>query len=185
MLKKQLLILVSFCSFCFIGCHSTDANKKVTTDDNISLEVTLERNTSSPYPLDITYKLTNLSDKTVYYESIAVPSNGYTLNNFILQEDGVKLEYKGPLVLLTGISFKSLAPGETYSTFVSLDKIYKVTQGTHNYIISYRGGMRAKTSDGETEIDSPEDKNKTSKIVPVKSNTLELEATINQIREPY
>jgi len=187
MIKKQLLTLIVLCSLCFVGCDSTHTN--LVEDDNISLEVTLERNMSSPYPLDIIYKLTNLSDKTVYHSYLST-------NPFIVQEDGVTLKYKGPFVYLVGISFHPLAPGETYSTIISLDEIYKVTQGTHNYIVSSRSGMRAKTSDGKTElIDDPKDtgtpiqadelapEDHTSKIVPVKSNTLEFEATINKIRE--
>jgi len=192
MIKKQLLTLIALCSLCFVGCDSTHTN--LVEDDNISLEVTLERNMSSPYPLNIIYKLTNLSDKTVYYEALATPLSGdYSLNNFMVQEDGVTLKYKGIFAYLAAIKFNSLAPGETYSTFVSLDKIYLVTKGTHNYIISSRDEMRAKTSDNKTEQlintsppvepDALPPEDHTSKIVPVKSNTLEFEATINEIRE--
>jgi len=130
MIKKQLSTLITLCSLCFVGCNSTHANKKnLVEDDNISLEVTLERNMSSPYPLNIVYKLTNLSDKTVYYEALATPLSGdYSLDNFMVQEDGVTLKYKGIFAYLAAIKFNSLAPGETYSTFVSLDRIYLVTK---------------------------------------------------------
>jgi len=198
MIKKQLFTLISLCSLFFIGCNSTHSNKKnVTTDDNISLEVTLERNTSSPYPLDIIYKLTNLSDKTVYYDTHLVPLNGTAIHLFTVQEDGIPVKYQGPNVYYISYKFDTLAPGETFSTFVSLDKRFKVTKGTHNYIISYKGEISAKTSDGKTElIDDPKDagipiqpdelapKDRTSKPILVKSNTLEFEATINEIREP-
>jgi len=199
-MKKQLFTLIALCSLCFVGCNSTHANKKnLVEDDNISLEVTLERNTSSPYPLDIVYKLTNLSNKTVYYDDFSVPNiYGESIDNFTVQEDGVRLEYKGPTINFYSIGFVSLNSGETYSTFVSLDKVYQVTKGTHNYEVTYRDEIYAKTSDDKTEIlNSLEDtdeplqanelapKDHTSKIVPVKSNILEFEATINNIRKTY
>jgi len=193
-MKKQLLTLIALCSLCFVSCDSTHTN--LVEDDNISLEVTLERNTSSPYPLDIIYKLTNLSDKTVYYDTHQVPYNGAAKYLFTVQEDGTPVKYQGPNVYYISYQFDTLAPGETFSTFVSLDKRFRVTKGTHNYTISYKGGISAKTSDSKTElIDDPKDtgtpiqpdelapKDHTSKIVPVKSNILEFEATINQIRE--
>jgi len=198
-MKKQLLTLIALCSLCFVGCNSTHANKKnLVEDDNISLEVTLERNMSSPYPLDIIYKLTNLSDKTVYYNySRGVLENSIPQSLFSVQEDGIPLAYQGPNLYHIVYDFDALAPGETYSTFVSLDKGYKLTKGTHNYMISYKAKIQAKTSDNKREVSFPEEtgkpvqpdelapKDHTSKTVQLQSNTLEFEATINQIREPY
>jgi len=198
MIKKQFMTLLALGSLCFVGCG--DSNKKSylsPTEDNIELEVTLEQNTSSRYPLDIIFKLTNLSDKTVYYDNLAVPFNTISTNIFTVIEDGVALRYQGIIYTLYGTSFDSLAPGETFTAPVALDKIYAVTKGTHHYQVSYYNTILAKTSDGKVEVfDDPNDtgiplkpdelapKDHTSREVNVTSNTLEFEANIKKVREP-
>jgi len=198
MKKTYILILMALLSFTLLACNSHSSKKKTIIEDNIELEVSLEQNTSSRYPLDIIFKLTNLSDTTVYYDNLAVPINDNektSLNIFHVNEDSIPLTYKGPMVELGGISFTSLAPGETYTATVSLDKIYTVTKGTHHYQISYMHTISAKTSDGKTEVDSGPDtplkpdelapKDHTSREVNATSNTLEFEANIKKIRKPY
>ena len=182
-------------SFTLLACNSHSSKKKTIIEDNIELEVSLEQNTSSKYPLDILFKLTNLSDKTVYYSSVSVPdSNKFSLNIFNVIEDGKTLNYKGPTLVVSSINFDSLAPGETYTATVSLDKIYTVTKGTHHYQISYIDTIFAKTSDGKTERNDPDDanplkpnelgpKDHTSREVNATSNTLEFEANIKKVRE--
>jgi len=197
MIKKQLITLLALTSLCFVGCGESSNKKSYLspTEDNIELEVSLEQNTSSKYPLDIIFKLTNLSDTTVYYDTLRVPEDGDSLDTFYVYEDGTLLRYKGPFVITDGIHFASLDPGETFSAPVALDKIYKVTKGTHNYKVSYKGSIEAKTSDGKTEVDSSPDtplkpdelapKDHTSREVNATSNTLEFEANIKKVREPY
>ena len=181
-------------SFTLLACNSHSSKKKTIIEDNIELEVSLEQNTSSKYPLDILFKLTNLSDKTVYYSTYFVPAYGESLNIFHVYEDGTLLEYKGPMIETIGTAFDSLAPGETLNAPVALDKIYKVTKGTHNYKVSCLRNISAKTSDGKTEIGEPDiplkpdelgPKDHTSREVNVTSNTLEFEAIIKKIRKPY
>jgi len=190
-MKKQLFTLIALCSLCFVGCNSTHSNKKnLVEDDNISLEVTLERNMSSPYPLDIIYKLTNLSDKTVYYSQYDVP---ISRDMFRVIEDSITVQYLGSLALTLGISFDALEPGNTLSIAVPIDKYYKINKGTHNYKISLKNNsILAKISDGKSESFSEEPlepnglnaKNATSHEVNITSNTLEFEATIQNIRKP-
>jgi len=196
MIKKQLITLLALTSLCFVGCGESSNKKSYLspTENNIVLEVELEQNISSKYPLDIIFKLTNLSDKTVYYSTYFVPAYGESLNIFHVYEDGTLLEYKGPMIETIGTAFDSLAPGETLNAPVALDKIYKVTKGTHNYKVSYLRNISAKTSDGKTEIGEPDiplkpdelgPKDHTSREVNVTSNTLEFEAIIKKIRKPY
>jgi len=175
MIKKQLSTLITLCSLCFIGCNSTHSNKKnLVEDDNISLEVTLERNMSSPYPLDIVYKLTNLSDKTVFYDNLAVPFKKTSQDIFKVIEDDITIRYKGFTFFIDEPAFDILAPGETFSASVPLDEIYEVSKGTHNYQISLSNNTILVKIDN---IDNPQHMNN------IKSNTLEFEATIQTIRE--
>jgi len=195
MKKTYIFIFMALLSFTLLACNSHSSKKKTIIEDNIELEVSLEQNTSSKYPLDILFKLTNLSDKTVYYSSVSVPdSNKFSLNIFNVIEDGKTLNYKGPTLVVSSINFDSLAPGETYTATVSLDKIYTVTKGTHHYQISYIDTIFAKTSDGKTERNDPDDanplkpnelgpKDHTSREVNATSNTLEFEANIKKVRE--
>jgi len=190
-MKKQLLTLIALCSLCFVGCNSTHVNKtNLVEDDNISLEVTLERNMSSPYPLDIVYKLTNLSDKTVYYSQYDMP---ILRDMFEVTEDSITTQYLGPILYRIGVSFNPLEAGNTLSIAVHLDKYYKINKGAHNYKISLReNSILAKTSDGKSESFSEEPlepnglnaKNATSHEINITSNTLEFEATIRNIRKP-
>lgn len=194
MIKKQLMILITLCSVCFMGCNDSK-NNKLSAEEAIQLEVSLEQNMTSKYPLDIIFKLTNLSDKTVYYDLSSVPHNvdGESLDIFKISEDGLPLQYKGVFILSFGYSFGTLGAGETFIAPVSLDKIYKVNKGTHNYTVSYTNTILAKTSDNKTEIFDEEGytlqanelpfKDRTSKPINLTSNTLEFEATVHKIRE--
>lgn len=193
-MKKLNFILILLIPLIFMGCNDSKKNN-FSAEEEILLEVELERDMTSSHPLDIILKLTNLSDKTVYYNSFYIASNGETLNYFNVSEDDIHKEYKGAMITMAKIGFNSLESGETYRTQASLDKIYEVTKSSHNYKITFLNSMLAKTSDGKTEVmASPEDtgilikpnelasSDHTSRSINVKSNTLEFEATINEIR---
>ena len=195
-MKKLNLTLLLLIPLIFMGCNDSKKSNSSDTED-IKLEVTLEQNMSSSHPLDIIFKLTNLSDKTVYYYDSHIPfGDGSSLNIFEITEDGVLTPYEGPTVYISGYGFNSLEPGDTFYGQVSLDKYYGIHKGTHNYKILYLKTIRGKTSDGKAELlEEPEDtgipkkpneltpKNHTSRRIQVKSNTLEFEATINEIRK--
>ena len=181
MLKKQLFTLITLCSLYFVGCNSTHANKKnLVEDDNISLEVTLERNMSSPYPLDIVFKLTNLSDKTVYYDEGSTPYSGHNTgvsDDFNITEDGIKLRYEGIVISRDSLTYVPIQAGESIHFTTTLDNVYSVHKGTHLYEIYFEDTFFPVKWDK----DAPEN---TTHYINLKSNTLEFEATINQIREP-
>lgn len=168
--------------------------KSSPSNEEIALEVTLERNLASQHPLDIIVKLTNLGEHTVYYSDFSFPDiNGHISNDFFtILEDGIKVECKGILLSRAGNFFTSIIPGETKVGKILLDKYYMVHQGTHHYQISRTDGIRAKTTDGKAEVfeeyvDSwpdalPPDEH-TSEYTPVVQNTLEFEATLHTVRE--
>ena len=200
-MKKLYLILMLLISLMFMGCNDDSKKKKVSSANDIQLEVTLAQNMTSSHPLDVIFKLTNLSDKTVYYDNWNIPFNdklATSLSIFKVTEDGVSVKYKGAFVYFSNRGFNSLDSGESFNAHVSIDRIYAVTKGTHNYTISFIDSILAKTSDNKLEVfDEPKDtgiplkpnelgpQKHTSKTVKVKSNTLEFEANINEIRKPY
>jgi len=176
MIKKQLLTLITLCSLSFVGCNSTHTNKtNLVKDDNISLEVTLERNTSSPYPLDIVYKLTNLSNKTIYYNEFTIPYH-HTGQTFYVKEDGNTLEYTGITAASSELyKYLPIQAGESIHFTTSLDNIYAIHKGTHLYEIYYEQFCVF----AKWDKDAPEN---TGQCLNLKSNTLEFETTIHKIR---
>jgi len=137
-MKKLNLILILLIPLIFIGCNESKKKKSSPSNEEIALEVTLERNLTSQHPLDIIVKLTNLGEHTVYYSDFSFPDiNGHISNDFFsILEDGIKVEYKGVLASRAGNLFKPIIPGETKVGKISLDKYYEVHQGTHHYQIS-------------------------------------------------
>ena len=193
-MKKIILIAILSIPLLFTGCNDTKRHTSASNEE-ITLEVTLERNLTSVHPLDIIVKLTNLGEHTVYYDNSAFPdADGYISNNFFtVLEDGVEVGYKGILISKCTINFTSIAPGETKTGRISLDRYYQVHQGTHQYQISHVERVGAKTVDGKAEAYD----DACAEIIPnalppgeytsipslLQYNTLEFEATLHTIRE--
>jgi len=195
-MKTLNLTLILLIPLIFMGCNDTDRQQLSPTNEEMTLEVTLERNLTSEHPLDIIVKLTNLGEHTVYYSDYSLPyvNGGISGDFFTVLEDGVKVDYKGILFSSSGTIFASIDAGKTKVRRISLDKHYMVHQGTHNYYISRSdSGIWAKTIDGRAEAYTDEDvydlpnalapDEHTSEYTPVVQNTLEFEATLHTVRE--
>ena len=193
-MKKLNLTFILLIPLIFMGCNDTDRQQLSPTNEEMTLEVTLERNLTSEHPLDIIVKLTNLGEHTVYYSDFLFSDIDGTISNdyFTIFEDGIKVEYKGILLSRGSNLFTSLSVGETKVGRISLDRYYKVHQGTHHYQISRVHRIVAKTLDGTEEAYAGHEKDfpdalppdeHTSEYVPVVQNTLEFEATLHTVRE--
>ncbi len=155
MIKKQFMTLLALGSLCFVGCG--DSNKKsylAPDEEEIHLKVSLERDSKSKHPLDIIVKLTNLSDKTVYYAKDYFPHNTANVINdfFMVKEDNIEVHYKWIEASLGGFTFTPIKSGKTQIHHFSIDKLYEVHKGHHNYNISLRyPWITAKSTDGRPE----------------------------------
>jgi len=65
-MQKLNLTLLLLIPLIFMGCNDSKKSNSSDTED-IKLEVTLEQNMSSSHPLDIIFKLTNLSEMISMY----------------------------------------------------------------------------------------------------------------------
>ncbi len=203
MTKKQFMTLLALGSLCFVGCG--DSNKKsylAPQEEDIQLKVSLERNTTSKHPLDIVVKLKNLSGKTIYYENNMFPENTKNMirNFFIIMEDNIEVPYSWINAYPIAYTFNTIKAGETLVKHFSIDKLYKVHKGHHNYNISIRyKDIRAKTTDNRPEAFTESDyttlleeegysnilppEEATSKNFYIESSSLDFNATIHTIRK--
>ena len=130
---------------------------------NTNKEIVLEHNQNSNNPLDVILKVTNTSGKnTKIALSNFVNEHGIIMKDlFTVLEDGVKIPYIGPTVLIMKPARKTLKAYESYQSHVNLEEYYKVKPGTHIYEIYY-----GKQNNNLT-------------------NTLEIETTITKKNTPY
>lgn len=201
-MKKIILIAILSIPLLFTGCNDTKRHTSASNEE-ITLEITLERNLTSVHPLDIIVKLTNLGEHTVYYydDAFLNADGDITNDHFTILEDSVRVGYKGILYDQgipsdkCAVTFASIGAGETKKVGeVSLDRYYQVHQGTHQYQISYFDVILSKTSDGKAEAyddecarnfpDTLPPKEITSVLSLLQYNTLEFETTLHTIREP-
>jgi len=130
---------------------------------NTNKEIILEHNQNSNNPLDVILKVTNTSGKnTKIALSNFANEHGIIMKDlFTVLEDGVKIPYIGPTVLMMKPTRKTLKAYESYQSHVNLEEYYKVKPGTHIYEIYY-----GKQNNNST-------------------NTLEIETTITKKNTPY
>jgi len=116
-------------------------------------EITLERNISNPNPLDIIFKVTNISDKDISINLFVYPGkDGGLLGDFFtVLEDGRKVSYSGAIVSADE-STKKLSAGDSYIAHVNIKEYYKLNAGTHNYEIHYGNTYDSNTLEIEANI---------------------------------
>ena len=143
-MKTTNVLLILLSSIFLIGCNedflSLYSDELYTSQNLSKLEIKLEHDKKSPYPLDIIVKLINGTDHNISYPASAVPSkNGLIYSDyFTVIENGEKVTYSKPLEQnTTSTNWTSLPAGEIYKVHVSIDKNYKLKKGNNKYAIIF------------------------------------------------